>query len=411
MEIFFNNILLLNLIKIRWIAILGQCFAIIVVFFYFDISIPIFACLCIVFISAIINIYSYFTNKKNNYLLDKETFYFLLFDTMQLTVLLYLTGGIYNPFSLLLIAPLIISASYLPIVYSIYLLLLSVCSVVFISNIYIPINWKEYFVVPSFFKHGLSLSLIISLIFLFIYVYLFANSSRRISEALSKTRLVLANQKKISEIGSLSAAAVHELSTPLNTIFLILNDLSEDQNINNNDEIKKEIKLLKSQVQRCKNILLTLSNNPENLKDTFFNKIKISDIIKLTYDKFNNKSLELSINIINQEEEPIINYSDEISYGFGNIIQNAIQHAKYKLLVNISWDINNFLINIIDDGSGFKNEILAQIGQPYISKNKEGMGLGIFIAKNLIENIEGKISFKNAKDGGASVEIKIKRAS
>ena len=143
-------------------------------------------------------------------------------------ILLYLTGGIYNPFSLLLIAPLIISASYLPIVFSVILSLLSIITVILISYFYIPITWNDSFNVPNVFRYGLSLSLIISLIFIAIYVYLLANSSRNISQALFHTRSVLANQKKLSEIGSLSAAAVHEISTPLNTIFLILNDLRDD---------------------------------------------------------------------------------------------------------------------------------------------------------------------------------------
>ena len=173
MENFSNNILLLNLIKIRWIAIFGQLFAILLVYFYFKINILVNACLFIVLISATINIYSNFTNKNNIYLSDKEAFYFLLFDTIQLGFLLYLTGGIYNPFSLLLIAPLIISASYLPKVYSIYLLFLSIVVVLFISNFYIPINWNQPFIVPIFFKYGLIFSLISQRYFFYLYMYIY----------------------------------------------------------------------------------------------------------------------------------------------------------------------------------------------------------------------------------------------
>ena len=409
MEYFSNNILLSNLIKIRWIAIGGQLCAILLVFFYLKINFPIIACLCIIFLSVAINIYSFFINKINNHLSDKEAFYFLLFDTMQLGTLLFLTGGIYNPFSLLLIAPLIISASYLPIVYSIGLLFLSVCVVLVISSFYFPISWNENFNVPRFFTYGLTLSLIVSLIFLSIYVYLFANSSRRISQALLETRLALDNQKKLSEIGSLSAAAVHELSTPLNTIFLVLSDLRNEESVKKNYEIKKEIDLLKSQADRCRNILLTLSKNPENLKDSFLEKTTISNLIKLNFDKFNNKNIKLKLNLISSQEEPLILFKDELLYGIGNIIQNAIQHAGFILIINISWDNDYFVIIVEDDGSGFKNEILNQIGKPYIVKQGKGMGLGIFIAKNLIENIGGSISFQNKKEGGGSVEIKIKR--
>jgi len=410
MEAFSNNILLSNLIKIRWIAIFGQIFTIILVYLYFSINIPIISCLCVVLISSVINIYSYFSNKSNNYLLDKEAFFFLSFDTIQLGILLYLTGGIYNPFSLLLIAPLIISSSYLPKVYSIYLLILSILIVLLISYIYLHINWNQSFVVPTFFKYGLSTALIISLIFIFIYVDLFASSSRSISHALLEAKSALASQKNISEVGSLSAAAVHELSTPLNTIYLILNDLRQDDSVKYNSHIKTEINLLKSEADRCKDILLTLSKNPENLKDNFFDKTSVSNLIKINFDKFNYRNINLIINLNSKDGEPQIFFKDEFVYAIKNIIQNAIQYSKDTVTVEILWNDIEFIIIIKDNGIGFKKDTLDQIGQPYISKNN-GMGLGIFISKNLIENIGGSIVFKNQSKVGGVVEIKIKRAS
>jgi len=406
-----NNILLSNLIKIRWIAIIGQLFAIIISFLYLSISLPILSCLTIIFISILVNFFSYLTKKGNNYLKDNEAFYFLLFDTLQLGFLLYLTGGIYNPFSLLIIAPLIISASYLRMVFSIVLSFLSVVIVIVISNFYIPINWNNSFNVPDYFKYGLSVSLIISIIFITIYVYLFASSSRGISQALSQTRSALENQKKISEIGSLSAAAVHELSTPLNTIFLVLDDLREQKFIKQNIEIRKEIELLKSQAERCKSILLTLSKSPENLKDSFINNTTLSNIIKLTFDKFNYKKIKLNININYKIDEPKILIKDELVYALGNIIQNSIQHAKQLVEIDIFWKSDQYKIIITDDGMGFSRDILDRIGNPYISKNNKGMGLGIYIAINLIENLQGKIKFTNKQLGGGSVEIVVKHDS
>ena len=407
-----NNILLSNLIKIRWIAILGQLSAIIIVYFYFEVKIPILICLLFVLISSLVNIYSLHLKKITNYLSDNETFFFLLFDTIQLAVLLFLTGGIYNPFSLLLIAPIIISASYLRMVFSIILSFLSILIVAFISIFYIEIDWPSKFIIPNLFTYGLILSLIISFIFITIYVYIFANSSRKISEALNRTSAALANQKKLSEVGSLSAAAVHELSTPLNTIFLILDDLKKDKAFEKNIEIIKEIDLLKSQAQRCKQILLRLSKNPQNLKDEFFNQTTISNIIDTNFEKFKNLKINMKINISSNGSEPRIKYMDELMYGIGNIIQNAIQHAKKNITINISWNKEVINILIIDDGKGFSKEILDQIGNPYISKNKDnGMGLGIFIAKNLIENIGGKILFNTNLNNisGSKVEIELKR--
>jgi|ETNmetMinimDraft_13_1059891.scaffolds.fasta_scaffold06116_2 two-component system sensor histidine kinase RegB len=401
---FSNNILLSNLVKIRWIAIIGQFFAILLTFFYFRIQILIIPCLFVVAISALVNILSFFIKKRENHLTDKEAFFFLLFDTCQLAILLYLTGGIYNPFSLLLIAPLVISASYLHFIFSVILSASSILIVIIISFFFIEIDWPGEFIVPNLFTYGLLLSFIISLIFIAVYVHMFATSSRNISKVLNQTQIALFNQKKLSEIGSLSAAAVHELSTPLNTIFLILDDFRSNEFVYKSSKIKKEVDLLKSQAERCKNILLKLSENPQNLKDDFFNETMLSDIIKINFDKFNNKNIKLNISILKKDIEPKILFKDELMYGIGNIIQNAIQYSKKEIKVNISWSNLYINIEIIDDGSGFKKEVLDKIGGPYIpSTKKNSMGLGIFIAKNLIENIGGKMYFKNNLNANGSI--------
>ena len=409
---FSNNILLSNLVKIRWIAIIGQFFAILLTFFYFRIQILIIPCLFVVLISTLVNILSFFLNKSDDYLTDKEAFSFLFFDTCQLAILLYLTGGIYNPFSLLLIAPLIISASYLHFIFSIILSATSILVVIFISFFFIEIDWPGDFIVPNLFTYGLLLSLIISLIFIAVYVYIFATSSRNISKALNQTQIALFNQKKLSEVNSLSAAAVHELSTPLNTIFLILNDFRSNEFVYKSTKIKKEVDLLKSQADRCKNILLKLSENPQNLKDDFFNETTLSNIIKINFDKFNNKNIKLNISILKKDIEPKILFKDELMYGIGNIIQNAIQHSNKEIKVNILWSNSHIDIEIIDDGDGFKKEVLDKIGSPYVlSTKKNSIGLGIFIAKNLIENIGGKMYFKNnVNANGSVVNIKLNKS-
>ena len=267
-----ERILLKNLINIRWIAIIGQLSAIIIVSFFLNIKIPLFLCLLVIVVSILVNFLSLYPKTSSNYLSENEAFYFLLYDTSQLALLLYLTGGIYNPFSLLLIAPVIISASYLKISYSIFLSKLSIIIVFSISFFYIEIDWSEQFVIPKLFTNGLILSLIIAIIFIAVYVYILADSFRKISNALNQTQIALINQKKISEIGSLSAAAAHEFSTPLNTIFLVLGDLKKEKIIS--DNLKSEILLLETQANRCKEILFNLSKNPQKLKDTFLQKLQ-----------------------------------------------------------------------------------------------------------------------------------------
>ena len=225
---------------------------------------------------------------------------------------------------------------------------------------------------------------------------------------MSETKLKLSNQKKTTEVAYLSAAAVHELSTPLNTIFLVLNDFIKDRIFTNNIELMKDVKLLKSQAERCKDILLRLSKNPQNLTDNFFEKIRLIDLIKLNFEKFNdNKKLEIIFDNFNQESQ--ILFKDEINYALGNIIQNAIIYSKSKVTTIFYSNNEDIIIKIKDDGPGFSKEVLDKLGEPYISVNKKGMGLGIFIAKNLIENMKGDIFFQNTKQGNAVVEIMFKK--
>ena len=404
-----NTVLLVNLIKIRWLAIFGQLITLIIISFVLNYSIPMLECLSVVFLSLLINILSYFLQKKNPTLTYKKTFAFLIYDITQLIALIYLTGGMFNPFIILILAPIIISASYLPAFWTILLCLYSIALILFINYNFISFNWNETFITPQIYNLGILVALIITIIFIAIYAYLFSSSSRKISSALSEANLKLSNQKKITEVAYLSAAAVHELSTPLNTIFLVLNDFLKEKVFIKNTFLMKDIELLKSQADRCKQILLRLSKNPNNLKDNFFEKIKILDLIKLNFDKCNdNKKLIVSFDNFNKENK--IFFKDEINYALSNIIQNSILYSKYKIKILLKSTDDSINIKIEDDGNGFSKEVLDKLGQPYISKSQTGMGLGIFIAKNLIENMKGSIIFYNSINNNAVVEIKFDKA-
>ena len=399
-----NTILLGNLIKIRWIAIFGQIFAVFFVSLIIKIQIPLVETLIIILLSVVVNFYSYFEERKNKSISNIKAFSFLLFDTMQLGFLLFLTGGIVNPFSILILAPVITSASYLPALMTVILSTISILIIILINFLYIPLDLGTQFYLPEIYNFGLVASLIITVIFIAIYAYLFASSSRKISNALSVSKLQILNQKKITEVGSLSAAAAHELGTPLNTIFLILNDLLKEEKLNEDKNIVKDIILLKSQAERCKEILQRFSKNPLKLKDKFLEKVKITDLIKINFEKFNkNKKLKVKHNLIN--EEPEIIFKDEMMYALGNIIQNAIIYSNETVTVEINYNKKNVKIITIDDGKGFSKDIIDKLGEPYISKNSQGMGLGIFIAKNLIENMGGKINLYNSIEDNAVVEI------
>ncbi len=399
-----NTILLGNLIKIRWIAIFGQFLAVFIVFYIIKIEIPLFEILTIILLSVALNFYSYFEERKNKSISNIKAFSFLLFDTLQLGFLLSLTGGIINPFSILILAPVITSASYLPALMTVILSTISIIIIVILNFYYMPLYLGAEFYLPEIYKFGLVASLIITVIFIAIYAYLFANSSRKISNALSVSKLQILNQKKITEVGSLSAAAAHELGTPLNTIFLIINDLLKEKKLVEDKNIYKDIYLLKSQAERCKEILQRFSKNPLKLKDKFLDKVKITDLIKINFDKFN-KNKKLKIKNIQIIEEPEILFRDEIMYALGNIIQNAIFHSKETITVELDYNKTELKIFITDDGLGFAKDVIDKLGEPYISKNSQGMGLGIFIAKNLIENMGGNLNLYNSKDENAVVEI------
>ena len=399
-----NTILLGNLIKIRWIAIFGQILAICFVFYFINIQIPFFETLIIIFLSVALNFYSYFEERKNKSISNIKAFSFLLFDTLQLGFLLFLTGGIINPFSILILAPVITSASYLPALMTVVLSTISIVIIIILNFYFIPLDLGAEFYLPEIYSFGLVASLIITVIFIAIYAYLFASSSRKISNALSISKLQILNQKKITEVGSLSAAAAHELGTPLNTIFLILNDLLKEKKLIDDKNIAKDIFLLKSQAERCREILQRFSKNPLKLKDNFLEKVKITDLIKINFEKFNKNKI-LVIKKIELDDEPEIIFKDEIMYALGNIIQNAIFYSKKNVTAELNYNKSQVKIFIKDEGNGFSKYIIDKLGEPYISKNKQGMGLGIFIAKNLIENMGGKLNFFNSKDDNAVVEI------
>ena len=372
--------------------------------FVIKIEIPFYESLFVILFSVIINFYSFIEERKNKSITNIKAFLFLLFDTLQLGILLFLTGGIINPFSILILAPVITSASYLPALLTVILSLISIIIIILLNFYFIPLDLGNAFNFPEIYNFGLVISLIITVIFIAIYAYIFASSSRKISNALSVSKMQILNQKKITEVGSLSAATAHELGTPLNTIFLIINDLLKDAKIKEDQNIIKDIHLLKSQAERCKEILQKLSKNPLKLKDKFLERVKISDLIKINFDKFNkNKKLKIINN--NSQVEPEIIFKDEIMYALGNIIQNAVFYSNKKVFVNLNSDENLTSIKISDDGPGYAKDILDKLGEPYISKNNNGMGLGIFISKNLIENMGGKIEFYNSDVNNAVVEI------
>jgi len=398
---------------LRYIAIIGQFIAINIVFFYLNLEFPIKASLIVIFIGLITNLYLQF-KVKTNQLKDTYASLFLLYDLFQLAILLYLTGGIFNPFSILLIIPAIVSSTFLSMGTTIILGFITSLILFTLTHYYLPLPGLlvENFDVPSFYKFGILISILIGLIFLSYFGIRFAGETKKRSEALNKLQEVIAKEYELESLGGQAAAAAHSLGTPLSTIKIILQDLNDQ--FKNQTDIKKDLNLLSSQVDRCIEILKKLSLNP-SIEDDFLDRdITIKDYLIQIVKSFEEISEKEFVLIFDQHTNEIkLPKLIEIVYGLRNFIGNANKFAKSKIFINLKSDSEKTQIKIEDDGPGFSKDIISKIGEPYInnissSKNsKSGLGLGIFIGKTLLEKNNAKLIFRNSETrGGAEIKIK-----
>ncbi len=399
-------------INLRWIAIFGQLVTVNIVKFVLGFEFDfIFANLIILFgiLSNIFLIYYY----KKNQLPDKLSFIFLCIDIFQLSFLIYLTGGIVNPFSIFIIVPAIFSSIYLSRKTSILLVSLTIISIITLTffNQELPYPLNNHFHVSDYYYFAVPLSLIIALIFLSYFAISFGIESRVRKEALNKMESLMAKEHELVSLGGQAAAAAHSLGTPLSTIKIISQELND--RFQNERDIEKDLTLLSSQVNRCIEILKKLTINP-SIEDEFLDrnlnlKDYIIQIVK-SFEEISKKEFKL---IFDQFNNPIeIPKLIEIVYGLRNFIGNANKFSKSKIFINVL--SNNEKTNIIieDDGPGFTKEIISKIGEPYLNdisrseKKKTGLGLGIFIGKTLLEKNMATIKISNSKTRpGAEINI------
>ena len=405
---YINKITYVNL---RWIGVIGQFITINAVAFLFKFEFNFLLANIIVFLGALSNIFLFYFFKKNQ-LQEKISLTFLTLDIIQLSFLLYLTGGTINPFSIFLIIPSIFASNSLSIRTNVLLIVLTISSIILLTFYHqeLPSPLNEY-IFSNYYYYSVPLALIIALIFLSFFALTFGNESKVRKDALDKIQEVISKENELVSLGGQAAAAAHSLGTPLSTIKIISQDLYD--NFKNNKELKKDVELLLSQVDRCNLILKKLSLNPV-VEDDFIDKDitlhnYVKDIVN-SFEEISDKNF-----IINTEQ----NYNSfeiskliEVVYGIRNFIGNANKFAKKNIYISIMSDSENSSISIEDDGSGFPKDILTKIGDPYIkslqSKNKSraGLGLGIFIGKTLLEKNKAKLLIRNSETrGGAEIKI------
>ena len=399
-------------VNLRWIGIIGQLTTINAVKFIFDFDFYFIAANLIIFTGAISNIFLlYYYNKIQ--LSNRSAFNFLLIDIIQLSSLLYLTGGVLNPFSIFLLIPSVFASSNLKIKTNLFLICVTLTSIIFLTffSLDLPKPLSEHFHVSSYYYYAIPTGLIIALIFLNYFALIFGKESNLRKEALNKIQELISKEHELVSLGTQAAAAAHSLGTPLSTIKIISQELlKEFQNDNN---LKKDIELLVSQVNRCNDILKRLSIN-STLEDDFIDKdLSLNNYINEIVNSF--KEISKKNFIVNLEQDTNsfkIKKSIEIIYGIRNFIGNANKYAKNNIYINVKSDSELSEIIIEDDGPGFSKDILTKIGEPYIKslrlndKNKAGLGLGIFIGKTLLEKNFAKILFRNSETrGGAEIKI------
>jgi len=402
-------------INLRWIAIIGQLITVNVIYFYFNFKFYLILGNYVILIGIFSNLYLIYIN-KNTQLTDKMAFHFLLIDILQLGYLLYLTGGIANPFSIFLIIPTIFSSSNLGLKSNLLLACITILMIIFLTFFYYPLPnpVNEHFHVDGYYYYSIPISLIIALIFLNYFALVFGKESRIRKEALNKMEEIMSKEHELLSLGGQAAAAAHSLGTPFSTIKIISSDLLKQ--FKDTDEIKKDIKLLISQIERCSEILKKLTLNPI-IEDDFIDRdLSIADYVNEIIKSFKETSKKIFILNLDQNSNALnIIKSIEIVYGLRNFIGNANKFAKSKVFINIKSNSDITEIIIEDDGEGYPNDVLRKIGEPYITsykssiKSKSGLGLGIFIGKTLLEKNYANILCKNSQiRSGAEVNIKWK---
>ncbi len=396
---------------LRYIAILGQFFAVNLVYFYLDLPFPIKLSYVVIFIGLLTNFYLQFGIKINQ-LKDFYASIFLIYDLIQLSILLYLTGGIFNPFSLLLIIPAIVSSTFLSMGTTIILGFITSLLLLIISFFHMPLPGEDMNLLhfPNFYKTGIVISIFIGLIFLSYFGIRFAGETKKRSEALNKLQEVISKEYELESLGGQAAAAAHSLGTPLATISVVAKELKKE--IGDNKEISKDIDLLVSQTKRCSEILKQISKKQIE-EDIFLSSIKLEDLIEeiiASFKETSSKKIELIID--NDKNKIAIQRTPEIIYGLRNFIGNAVKFSKTKVKIILNSNQKLIEIKINDDGPGIPEDVFKKIGEPYIkSKSKElssnsGLGLGTFLGKTLLERQNAKLLFRKSSGlGGALVII------
>ncbi len=402
-------------IKLRWIGIIGQLISVNFVYLILNFKFDFIFSNLIIFFGILSNLYLIFIHKKTQ-LSDESAFIFLVIDILQLGFLLFLTGGIVNPFVIFLLIPSVFSSSNLSFKTNSLLVTLTtiIISLLTFYSLDLPKPISDHFHVSPYYYYSIPVALIVALFFLNFFAMTFGNQSRLRKEALAKMEEVMATEHELLSLGGQAAAAAHSLGTPLSTIKIITQELAKQ--FSGQKEVEKDIELLSSQVERCNQILKRLSLNPVEEDDFIDKDLTMREYLSEIISSFKEiSSKKFVLNLDQDSNLKKITKSIEIVYGLRNFIGNANKFSRSSIYINLKSDSEFTEITIEDDGKGYPKDVLSKIGEPYLKPNnpyhkeKTGLGLGLFIGKTLLEKNFASINCRNSKTReGAEVIVKWK---
>ena len=393
-----------TLIGLRWLAAAGQTLAVLAAVFWFGLGFPAFACFALIAVSAGLNVALRWLYPVSAQLSEREATIVLGYDILQLAGLLFLTGGVANPFVMLFLAPVTIAAASLSFRRALLLLVLALGAATALLRFYLPLPWigGGSLTLPPLYEVGVWISLIVSAAFVALYAHRVAAEARRTASALTATELVLARAQHLSQLDGLAAAAAHELGTPLATVALVVREMAAEAP--NDPAFADDLHLLEESVDRCRAILRKLSA-PSAMSGQAMDISSPIELAELAAAPHRAHAVTIAVAGEGPEPAPTCPRNPGVLFGLGNLIENAASFAESAVSVRADWTNSTVTIVVSDDGPGFSPNVLARIGEPYLTrrdgarrseKTGGGLGLGLFIARSLLERAQATLRFENA---------------
>ena len=410
-----RNVRLDTLLRLRWLAIIGQTTAVLVVYYAIEFPLPIWACLAVIALSAWLNVALRVRFSLTQRLEPERAAWLLAFDIAELAVLLFLTGGLENPFAFLFLAPVLLSATALPPRSTLVLGIFAVVCATMLVFAHYPLPWDvdDPLELPWIYLIGVWFSILLAIGFISVYAWQITEESRQIAEALAATELVLAREQHLSQLDGLAAAAAHELGTPLSTISVVVKEL--ERAIEPSSPHFDDIRLLREQTQRCRDILAKLT---ELSTGEPFDRLPLPALIEEVVAPHRNFGIAIDVAPAQSAAPPMGARNPAVLYGLGNLLENAVDFAQTRVEIAADWSDEDVAVTISDDGPGFAPEVMDRIGEPYVRSSKRrrmnaggetvGLGLGFFIAKTLLERSGATVEFENRAypDRGAVIRVR-----